>query len=406
MTSTKQQKGFSLDWQAIIREIVKISIEGIRRYWLWGLRFFLLWMVISSLAAATPRVVMGRPQRVNAVKDPICVHTRLIDEVEEWVIQRSLMLVREMGADTIVEFFPWAYIEREKGRYDWQQTDKVIRHAENQGLRVIARMGFVPYWARPDEADDYTTLNYLPDESFDDFAQFVAAFARRYAGAVDHIIIWNEPNLAFEWGYRPVNPGDYARLLQAVYAPVKAANPNVTILAGALAPTLEPEGSPNGLMDILYLQGIYEAGAADYFDALAIHTYGFALPPNAEPAPELLDFRRAELLFDVMKQYDSDKAVFITESGWNDHPRWTLAVRPSQRVQYTVDAYRYVAKNWPQVEELCIWAFRYPLPTLSYPDNFTLVTTDFQIKPIYYAIQAYARGEERSGTLWLPPPSE
>ena len=107
-----------------------------------------------------------------------------------------------------------------------------------------------------------------------------------------------------------------------------------------------------------------------------------------------------------MKEYDSDKPVFITESGWNDHPRWILAVRPSQRVQYTVDALRYAEENWPQVEELCIWAFRYPTPTLSYPDNFTLVTTDFQIRPIYYAIQAYAHGTEGSETLWLPPPTE
>lgn len=395
-----------MNWRKLIWQIIKLSMEGIRRYWLWGLRIFLLWILISSLAAPTPRVIMGPQQHIDAVKPHICVHTRLIDEVQEWVIQRSLMLVREMGADTIVEFFPWAYIEHEKGQYDWRQADRIIRNAQNQGLHVIARMGYVPYWARPDKADDYTTLNYLPDESFDDFAQFVAAFAARYAGTVDHIIIWNEPNLAFEWGYRPVNPEDYVRLLKAVYAPVKAANPNVTVLAGALAPTMEPEGSPNGLMDILYLKGMYEAGAADYFDALAVHSYGFAMPPAAEPAPDLLNFRRAELLFDVMKQYDSDKPVYITESGWNDNPRWTLAVRPSQRVQYTIDAFRYVDENWPQVQELCIWAFRYPLPTLSYPDNFTLVTTDFQLKPIYYAIQAYAHGKEGSETLWLPPPSQ
>jgi hypothetical protein len=55
---------------------------------------------------------------------------------------------------------------------------------------------------------------------------------------------------------------------------------------------------------------------------------------------------------------------------------------------------------------MCVWAFRYPAPTYSYPDNFTLVTTDFQLKPIYYALQAYAMGEERRGDLWLPPPTD
>ena len=56
------------------------------------------------------------------------------------------------------------------------------------------------------------------------------------------LIIWNEPNLAFEWGYRQPNPQDYVRLLQAVYQPVHTANPNVTILAGGLAPTLRTRG--------------------------------------------------------------------------------------------------------------------------------------------------------------------
>lgn len=367
----------------------------------------MLWIILSSITVESPRAILESPQSVDAVRDNVCVHTRLIDEVPEWVMQRSLQLVREMGADTIVEFFPWAYIERERGQYSWGQTDKIIRHAQNQGLQVIARMGFVPSWARPHEIDDFTTLNYLPDESFDDFANFVATFAERYAGVIDHIIIWNEPNLAFEWGYRQPNPLDYVRLLEAVYDPVHQANPDVVVLAGALAPTLEPEDSPNGLMDTLYLQQMYEAGAANYFDALSIHTYGFTHPALDEPHPEVLNFRRAELLFEIMADYgDSDTPVFITETGWNDHPRWVQAVRPSQRVQYTIDAFEYADEHWEQVEELCIWAFRYPVPTLSYPDNFTLVSTDFQIRPIYHAIQDYAMGEERSGTIWLSPPSE
>ncbi|MDQ7036965.1 MAG: cellulase family glycosylhydrolase [Anaerolineae bacterium] len=220
-----------MKWVAYLNLIWRFT----RRYWLWGLRFAILWAIVSSLAPPSPRALLGEPRTVIAEKDHVCVHTRLIDEVEEWVMQRSLELVREMGADTIVEFFPWAYFENSHGNYNWSQADRIIRQAENQGLRVIARVGFVPRWARPDFEDDVTTMNYLPNESFDDFANFVATFAERYAGTVDHIIIWNEPNLAFEWGYRQVSPEDYVRLLQTVYEPVKAANPNITILAGAFS---------------------------------------------------------------------------------------------------------------------------------------------------------------------------
>ena len=229
----------------------------------------------------------------------------------------------------------------------------------------------------------------------------------RYAGTVNHIIIWNEPNLAFEWGYQDVDPAGYVELLKAVYNPVKQANPDVIILAGALAPTLEPLGSQHGLDDLLYLEAMYEAGATDYFDALAVHTYGFTEPPEADPTDTSLNFRRAELLYEIMQRYDdADTPVFITESGWNDDRRWTKAVRPSERAIYTVNAFQWSEEHWDWVDELCIWAFRYPARTNSYPDNFTLVTVDFQHKPIYYAIQAYALGLEQSESLWLPPPQE
>jgi hypothetical protein len=316
-------------------------------------------------------------------------------------------MVREMGADTIVEFFPWAYAENNEGQYDWVSFDRIVHHARNQGLHIIARMGLVPAWARSEIEDQFTTLNYLPEESYDEFADFVAVFAERYAGAIDHLIIWNEPNLSFEWGYQNVDPAGYSRLLRAVYSPAHAANPNVVILGAALAPTLEPPGSPNGLNDLLYLEGLYRAGAGNYFDALASHTYGFADPPQAEPGPELLNFRRVEMLREIMLLYDSPhKPVYITESGWNDHPRWTRAVRPSLRVEYTVDAFRWSEEHWPWVKKLCIWALRYPVSTGSYPDNFTLLTGNLQPRPIYDAVRAYARGWAQNDTLWLPPPVE
>jgi polysaccharide biosynthesis protein PslG len=375
---------------------------------LWATRLALLWLVLSVLRPSAPRAMLGDPQTVETIHADVCVHTRLIDEAEEWKIQRTLQLVREMGATTIVEFFPWAYAESQEGVYNWFSFDRIVRNAHNQGLKIIARMGLVPAWARPPEYEQRTTLNTLPQESYDEFARFVAIFAERYAGDIDHIIIWNEPNLAFEWGYASVDPSAYVRLLQAVYAPAHEANPNVEILAGALAPTIEPEGSPNGLYDILYLQAMYEAGAADYFDALAVHTYGFTEPPDAEPAPDLLNFRRAELLRQVMEDYgDAITPVYITETGWNDSPRWTKAVRPSLRIAHTIDAYRWAEQQWsPWLQTLCVWAFRFPTLSYGYPDNFALVGTDFQLRPIYYALQAYARGWQMDNDLWLPPPVE
>ncbi len=352
-------------------------------------------------------VELGEAQIVQTTKPLVCVHTLLENEVREWKIKRSLELAREMGATSIVQFFPWAYFEPVDDQYNWRQADLIVRHALNQGLRVIARLGLTPDWARPPVYDDRaTTLNFLPEDSFDDFAEYASRLAARYTEEIQHFIVWNEPNLSFEWGYRPVDPAAYTRLLQLSYRAIKEANAKALVLAGALAPTNEPPGSSAGLNETIYLREMYRSGAAPYFDALAIHSYGSTEPAAAEPSADRINFRRLEALRRIMLESgDAAKPVFITEGGWNDHPRWTGAVRPSQRLQYTLNAFEYVETHWDWVEQLCIWAFRYPAPLYGYPDNFTLVSPEFELKPIYYALQAYARGWEGRATQWLPPPA-
>ena len=339
---------------------------------------------------------LGPQRSVETVNPKMGVHTRLTDEVEPWKIKRTLEMVREMGAPWIVEYFPWAYLEPRKGVYNWNHTDLVIEHANRQGLTVIARLGYVPEWARP---KDSTPL-YLGDERFVDFGEFAAKFVERYAGQIDYVHIWNEPNLALEWGYEEVDPERYAEMLRVVYPMIKAANPDVQVLAGALAPTLAPPGSEWGMNDLDYLQAMYDAGAADYFDALAIHAYGWHSDPDEPADANVVNFRRSELLRDIMvRNGDGHKQALITEGGWNDHPRWTRAVRPGQRIANTVRAYEIAQEEWPWMPAVAMWAFRYPWDAKSYQDYFTFVRTDFEPKPIYEELQRYSRGEEMQGLL-------
>ncbi|MEM7114262.1 MAG: hypothetical protein AAF614_17640 [Chloroflexota bacterium] len=351
-----------------------------------GSRLFFIAFLLTLLQPAPVLITPGAPQTVYSDHPIVAVHTRLTDEVEEWKIQRSLQMVRQMGANTIVEFFPWAYYHAEHGGIAWEHQDMVVNHAHAQGLTIIARIGLTPSWARPED----TPLTYLDADAYDDFAVFAAAFAERYRGKVDYIIVGNEPNLSYEWGYRPTTAQDYADLLAVVYPAIKEANPDVQVLGGALAPTLEPDGSQWGLNDLVYLDRLYAAGAAAYFDGLAVHTYGLTFPPTFDPAPDLLNFRRVELVREVMlKHGDGDTRIFITEAGWNDHPRWTQAVRPGQRIAYTLEALEYAEANWPYVETIALWAFRFPAPTKSYMDYYTLVTPEFVTKPIYDELQQF-----------------
>lgn len=336
-----------------------------------------------------PLVTPGPPQTVSTLNPKAGVHTRLTDEAAPWKVQRTLQLVRQLGTPWIVEFFPWAYIEYSRNTFDWTHADEVVDQARAQGLTIVARLGLVPWWARPDERVQPTTFNYLDRDHYADFGDFVYAFVDHYRGRVQHIIIWNEPNLSFEWGLRPVDAAAYVDLLKIAYQRAKEANPDVIVLGGALAPTLEPIGSATGLNDLIYLQQMYDAGAKDYFDALSAHAYGLSQPMSDPPDPARVNFRRVELLRQIMVDNgDAGKPVYITEAGWNDSPRWNQAVRPAQRIEYTLDAYDWALQQ-PWIAMLAMWAFRYPQAARTYQDGWTWVTEDFQVKPIYTEIQKH-----------------
>jgi GH35 family endo-1,4-beta-xylanase len=354
----------------------------------------LLLLCLLAGAPIHPLVELGPQQVVRSANPKIGIHTRLTDEVEPWKIKRTLEMVREMGASWIVEYFPWAYSEPSPGRFDWSHADLVVDHARRQGLTIIARLGLVPDWARPDPEDQPTTVTYLDEAHYEEFASFVAAFVEHFRGRISHVVIWNEPNISLEWGYRPVDPEGYTTMLRAVYARAKVANPDVVIMGGALAPTLAPVGDPEGMNDLDYLLRMLGAGAGEAMDALAVHAYGWQQPVASPADPAVVNWNRTELLHRMLLQAGyADLPIYITEGGWNDHPRWTKAVPASQRAAYTVQAYEQALLAWPWCRAVVFWAFRFPRPANTYQDYFTFVTTDFTPKPIYFAVQRYALGE-------------
>lgn len=336
----------------------------------------------------TRDISLGPQQRVLTSNPKAGVHTRLDIEVEPWKIKRTLDMVREMGAPWIVEYFPWAYIEPRRGHDEWERADLIIDLANRQGLTVIARLGFVPEWAKPEGS----VSTYLDADHFQDFARHAAAFAAHFRGRVKYIIIWNEPNLALEWGYRRPDPHGYTKLLCQAATAIRQVNPDVIILGGALAPTQGDPTGELGMNDLEFLQAMYDAGAKPCFDALAVHAYGLTFAPDDPPDPAVINFRRVELLRAIMlRNGDGDKAIHITEAGWNDHPRWTRAVRPAQRIRYTLRAYE-LAQDWPWLTSLSMWAFRYPWLEKNLRDYYTFVTPDFEPKAIYSDVQAALRG--------------
>lgn len=336
----------------------------------------------SRSAPIDPRTFGVSPPLPRSIEG---VHTRLSEEVEPWKIVKTLDMVREMGCRWDVELFPWAYSEPRAGVFDWAHADMVVASANQHGLEMIARLDFVPSWARPPGS----TPQLLQKQHYVDYANFVAQFAQRYRRAIRYFVIWNEPNTSFEWGFQAVNAGAYVELLAQASEAIRKVHPNAIILNAGLAPTVEM--SEFAVEDLVYLQQMYDHGAAKYFDALCAHSYGWKFPPDDPARPDRLNFARVELLRAIMeKNGDAHKPILITEAGWNDSPRWTKAVHPGQRILYTVRAYEKATKEWPWVQALCMWVFRLPALAHDYNDYFTFVDEKFRPKPIYNAVRAHA----------------
>ena len=331
-------------------------------------------------------------------------------EVEQVKIERTLQMAKDGGLTMLKQQFPWDEIEFKKGYFHddkwdkdaWAKFDNIVAAAEKVGVTLVARIDHAPIWARLEGSGS----GDAPKDA-NDLADFVAAFLQHYQGRIKYLQIWNEPNLHYEWADNgKVDPAAYTALLKTVYTRAKATDPTVAILSAPMAITLEdwPKDDPQyrrNLSELVYWDEMYAAGAKDYFDLMSANAYGLDQPPEAAPAPTVLNFRRVELLHDVMVRHgDANKAVWFNEYGWNASPttlsqeqqlRWRR-VDTATQAGWTVDGIAYANTHWPWAGVFFIWYLRQvgDIP----PDNaeyyFQMVDPDFNPQPIYTTVQQRA----------------
>src|SRR5690606_1475765 len=107
---------------------------------------------------------------------------------------------------------------------------------------------------------------------------FAEAVAIRYGDRIRYYQIWDEPNIAPHWGTHHIEAASYARLLKAAATAIRNSDPDAFILLAALAPTADRGHLAQD--EVYFLTRLYAAGAAPYFDAVAIQPFGFATRPD------------------------------------------------------------------------------------------------------------------------------
>jgi hypothetical protein len=287
------------------------------------------------------------------------------------VAQRDMELIRDAGFGWVKQGFAWREIEGQgKGKFDWSVTDRIVTQAESIGLHLIARLDDEPTWASGRAYPNDANVIMSPPRNLKDFGDFCYALASRYKGRIAAYQIWNEPNLAREWGGQAPNPAEYAQLLKTGYEAIKRADPNAIVISAGMAPTTRSDKV--AMPDTAFLKKLYAAGAKPYFDALGAHGAGYKAPPDKDPAEVASDpnyynkgdancpgpacriycFRHVEDLHQIMVDNgDTGKQVVVLEFGWtmdtrSNSPYAWHSVSEEQQAQYIVAAYQYAKQHW------------------------------------------------------------
>jgi len=350
--------------------------------------------------------------------NPLGINTFLQAEPDPDKVAQMLDMIAAAGFSFIRQPFFWYEIEPEPGVFwdtkwnvsTWEKYDRIVELARQRDIEIIARLDKPPRWARAGQPN----LDQCPDgppTHYDDYARFVEAVVTRYRGKIRYIQIWNEPNLRNEWGCQPIDPDAFTRLLALAYQAAKRADPTVLVLMPGLAPT--DQTGPENLSDLLFLEGIYQAGAAPYFDIASAMVYGYGYSPSDRRVEFARNnFSRVIQTREIMVRYgDHTKPLWVAEYNWVAFPPdwqglpsiWGRPVTLEQQARYLYEGYLRAQREWPWIGVLCVWYFRWWLP----PDDpanaadptrgFAIVEWDLTPRP---AFQLLARARPILDRAW------
>ena len=320
-------------------------------------------------------------------------------------LHSALGLIKEAGLTAIRQHFPWREIEATRGIFDWAKWDRIVSEARAANLQIVAVLDTAPPWAQRDYEHD---LPESPPDYFSDYANFAGAFARRYQSQIDYYQVWDEPNVHPNWGRRNADPAEYGQLLHLAAAAIRSNAPNAKVVLAGLAMNLETQRPHPDYSEVLFLRGLYEAGAQNDFDIVAAKPYGmWTGPEDRRVSSTVLNFSRVILLRDEMRQHgDVRKPMWAVEMGWNALPGdWAGLPSPwgsdTEGVQ-TDRLTRALARahtEWGWVGALFPQTFQPDAPANDPRWGFALVSPDLQPRPFYGALAAFT-----SRTLPAPPP--
>jgi len=283
-----------------------------------------------------------------------------------------------MGFNWVKQQVEWKVFEGSEGAPDFGSLDGIVNAANGAGINLLFSVVNAPGWAREPGFDGSVGG---PPQNPQTFANFLGTLAGKYCGSsLKALEVWNEQNLHYEWGNKPLNPGEYVALLAPSYAAIKGACPSMYVISGALTPA--GNNPPYAMDDFTYLEEMFKAGLNNYIDGVGAHPSGYNVPPSVtwEGACEAIQvsgnsfngacdsphhswsFRSTmEGYRNIMNVYGaSNKKIWPTEFGWAAggayHPSYKYADDNdfNEQAKWTVEAYQMM-KAWGWVGPAFLW---------------------------------------------------
>lgn len=305
---------------------------GARRLLAAVLSLAVLCCLAGSAAGAASTLPEERSSHIDGFGIGSSAHLRVGYER----VSEALNAQLEMGVRWTREEIPWAEVEptEDDFRFNYpfgnqpRDYDHLLDELDKRNIQMVALLDYGPvYISEP-----------TPDELVTRWETYVERVVNEFGDRIDYWEIGNEMNSPLFWGkvvhpvdWQPAepNPALYSRMLRSAHRIIKEEDPGDVVILGGLVYHLSNDCSTN---PFAYLAQLYQAGAWEYFDAIAIHPYRKHSPETLLSRGHPVDTDSGACKTDSVMTYKlieeiraigelaegyGSKSIWVTEVGWD-----------------------------------------------------------------------------------------
>lgn len=171
----------------------------------------------------------------------------------------------------------------------------------------------------------------------------------------------------------------YVRLLAKSYAALKAIDPAITVIAGAV-----------GGLDNTWINKMMADGALNFMDGISVHPYNFWNGVDGTPEKAIAWIEQLESDLKKYSPTGSEVPIFVTETGWPNDTGNTGT--PLELAGDYIGRLFLLAQSRPFIKGIWWYDFQDDGTKLTIAEqNFGLVLRNLTPKPAYYRLQDIAQ---------------